>query len=114
MKNFVQAGEAVTVPAPADVLSGDGVLIGSLFGIANADAANGADVVLSTEGVFELPKVSAQAWTIGAPIFWDSDNSKATTSADDGGTPATDFVQIGHAVAVAANPTATGLVRLSV
>lgn len=115
MKNFLSPGHAVTVPAPAAVKSGDGVLVGSLFGVANADADNGDNVVLSTSGVFILPKKSAQAWTVGAPIYWDDENGEATTAADDGGTPtATAFVQIGHAVATASNPSATGTVRLSI
>ncbi|MGX7741549.1 DUF2190 family protein [Rhodopseudomonas parapalustris] len=114
MKNFVQSGDLITVPAPADVKSGDGVQVGSLFGIAAADAASGADVVLNTEGIYTLPKTSAQAWTRGVPVFWDAENRVATTAADDGGTPATDFLPIGHAVEPAANPSATGAVRLSI
>ncbi|MFT0875726.1 capsid cement protein [Rhodopseudomonas sp. G2_2311] len=114
MKNFVQPGDSITVPAPSDVLSGDGVLVGSLFGVANADADSGSDVVLSTEGVFSLPKKSAQAWTVGAAIYWDAANGEATTAKDDGGTPATAHTLIGNAVAAAANPSASGVVRLSV
>lgn len=114
MKNYLQSGDAITVPAPADVKSGDGVIVGALFGIAATDAASGDDVVLNTTGVYTLPKTSAQAWTVGAAIHWDAENGVATTSADDGGTPATDFLAIGHAVAAAANPSATGDVRLSI
>lgn len=114
MKTYVQSGDLITVPAPAAVKSGGGVQVGSLFGIANADAANGEDVVLSTEGVFTLPKTSAQAWTVGAVIHWDAANGKATTAADDGGSPATAHLPIGHAVAAAVNPSATGTVRLSI
>ena len=43
MKNFVQRGENIAVPAPAAVTSGAGVLIGALFGVANGDADTGAD-----------------------------------------------------------------------
>ena len=115
MKNFLQQGDAIAVPAPADVKSGDLVVVGSLFGVAATDADNGADVVLNTSGVYTLNKKSAQAWTVGAAIYWDSENGEATTAADDGGTPTpTAFVQIGHALATAANPSATGLVRLSI
>ncbi|UYO55701.1 DUF2190 family protein [Rhodopseudomonas palustris] len=114
MKTFIQSGDLITVPAPAAVKSGDGVQVGSLFGIANADAASGSDVVLSTEGVFELPKTSAQAWTVGAAIYWDAATGKATTAKDDGGSPATAHLPIGHAVVAAVNPSATGTVRLSI
>lgn len=107
MKNFVQPGEAITVPAPAAVKSGDLVVVGSLFGVAETDADSGADVVLNTSGVFTLGKVSAQAWTVGAKIYWDGTAANATTAAS-GNT------LIGHAVSAAANPSDTGNVRLSI
>ncbi len=81
MKNYVQMGDTIVVAAPAAVSSGDGVLVGNLFGIAVADAANGADVPLKTTGVFTLPKVGAQAWAAGAKVYWDDGNSLCTTVA---------------------------------
>lgn len=105
MKNVIQAGENLTLPAPADVLSGAGVLVGTIFGVAQGNALSGADVVLVRRGVFELPKTSAQAWTVGVKIYWDNTAKAATTTA------ASNPV-IGAAVAVAANPSATGLVLL--
>lgn len=107
MKNFVQTGSYITVPAPADVKSGDLVFVGALFGIADIDAVSGASVVLCTEGVYILPKTNAQGWTVGAAIYWDADNKVATTTS-------TDNDLIGHAVVAAANPSATGQVRLSI
>lgn len=105
MKNFVQHGDTLTVPAPADVLSGAVVISGSLIGIAEHDALSGADVAVKTSGVFELAKVSAQAWTLGAKIYWAAGAGNATTTA-------TDNTLIGIAVAAAANPSATGLVKI--
>jgi predicted RecA/RadA family phage recombinase len=107
MKNFIQPGDTITVPAPADVTSGSLVLVGVLFGIAAFDAKSGEDVEISTKGVFELPKTSAQAWTVGAAIYWDNTAKAATTTA-------TSNTFIGHAVAAAANPSDIGKVRLSV
>lgn len=104
--NLKSVGDNITVPAPAAVSSGDGVLVGALFGIAVADAENGADVVLATRGVYTLPKTSAQAWTVGAKVYWDKANGVATTAAS-GNT------LIGVAAAVAANPSAEGDVRLN-
>lgn len=104
--NLKSAGDNITVPAPADVASGAGVLVGALFGIAVADAANGADVVLATRGIYTLPKTSAQAWTVGAKVYWDNTNKVCTTSAS--GT-----TLIGVAAAAAANPSAAGDVRLN-
>lgn len=105
MKNYVQDGVNITVAAPAAVTSGAGVLVGTLFGVASTDAAESAQVVIVTTGVFELPKTSAQAWTVGAALYWDNTN-KVVTTASSGNT------LIGKAVAAAANPSATGIVRL--
>lgn len=106
MKNFTQTGDIVTVAAPAAVSSGDGVLVGTLFGVAATDAESGADVAIKTTGVFTLPKTSAQAWTVGALIYWDPDDKVATTVS-------TDNALIGKALAIAANPSGTGVVRLN-
>jgi len=105
MKNYVQDGKIITVTAPSGgVVSGQGVLIGAgLFGVAQKTAAQGTPVALVTRGVFTLPKTSAQAWTVGALIYWDSDPGECTTTS-------TDNTIIGVAVAVAANPSATGTV----
>ncbi|CBS87035.1 DUF2190 family protein [Azospirillum lipoferum] len=106
MKNFVQPGKTVTVSAPYDVASGAGCLVGSLFGVATMDAVSGASVDICTEGVFTLAKTSAQAWTVGAKVYWDDTNKVATTTA-------TSNTLIGCALEVAANPSATGTVRLN-
>jgi predicted RecA/RadA family phage recombinase len=107
MKNFIQPGRSLTVTAPADVNSGDLVVVGTLFGVAYTDADSGDPVEIGTEGVFELSKTSAQAWTQGVKVYWDSENGVLTTTASTN-------TLIGHAVAAAANPSATGLVRLSI
>ena len=54
MKNYIQDGETVTMTAPYTVTSGEGVIVGSIFGVAQTDAASGAAVSLVTEGVFDL------------------------------------------------------------
>jgi len=81
MKNYVQEGRQVTVPAPATVVAGTGVLVGSLFGVAVHGAASGADVEIVTEGVFDLVKTGSQAWTVGARIYWDDTAKACTTTA---------------------------------
>lgn len=81
MKNYVQPGQTLTVAAPYALSSGDGALVGSLFGVASADADSGADVEIVTEGVFDLAKVGSQAWTVGARIYWDDTNKYCTTTA---------------------------------
>ncbi|GAB4227821.1 MAG: DUF2190 family protein [Methyloligellaceae bacterium] len=96
MKNFIQAGDTVTLPAPYAVSSGDGALVGSIFGVAVMDAAQGDDVPLKTSGVFELPKAGSQAWDAGDLVYWD-DGNKQCTSVDSGN------VLIGAALADVAN-----------
>lgn len=80
MRNFVQPGAVITVPAPDVVVSGAGVLVGSLFGVAGHDAASGASLDLHVEGVFDLPKTGSQAWTVGAPIYWTGTACTTTAS----------------------------------
>ncbi|MFN3076654.1 MAG: DUF2190 family protein [Alphaproteobacteria bacterium] len=106
MKNFVQEGERLTVAAPSALTSGQPFMVGStLFGVASGAAAQGDDVVMMTEGVFDLPKVSAQAWSAGDRVYWDAGASKLTNV--NAGDPLA-----GIAVAAAANPSATGRVLL--
>lgn len=107
MKNFLQPGRIVPVTAPADVHSGDLVMVGKMFGVAVTDAANGAPLEICTEGVFTLPKISAQAWTQGAAVYWDAAESKATSTASTN-------TMIGHAAQGASNPSASGVVRLCI
>lgn len=106
MKNFVQPGGTLTLPAPYAVASGAGFLVGALFAIASGDAAVGTPVEGVTEGVFTLPKTGAQAWTIGARIYWDDANKRCDNDSTKG-------ALIGVATAVAANPSTVGNVRLN-
>jgi len=105
MKNFKQRGETINVPAPADTKSGDGVLVGSLFGIACFDADSGQPLEIDLGGCFELRKTNAQAWTVGQKIYWDAENKHATTGA-------TGNSLIGAALEAAPNPSPYGVVRL--
>lgn len=73
MKNLVrQNATNLTLPAPYPVASGNGALIGSIFGVASTDAAIGADCVFVTRGEYTFPKVASQAWTLGSKIYWDN------------------------------------------
>lgn len=107
MKNFIQPGNTMTVAAPADVSSGDLVMVGKLFGVASTDAVSGAPVEICTEGVYTLPKISAQAWTQGIALYWDAGEGKVTSTASTN-------TLIGHAAEIAANPSSTGVLRLSI
>jgi predicted RecA/RadA family phage recombinase len=107
MKNYVAKGETVTLVAPAAVLAGTVVKVGSILGVAAGAADIGAAVECVTCGVFDLAKVSAQAWaTVGRPIYWDAGAALVTTTGA-GNT------LIGVNLATAVNPSATGRVRLN-
>lgn len=106
MKTYVQPGHTLTITAPAGgVTSGQGVLIGTLFGIAHADAAEGAEAELLTEGVVEVAKTSALQIDVGDRLFWDATNKVVNKTA-------TAQVCVGVAVSAAANPSATVKLKL--
>ncbi len=107
MKTFVQPGRSITVAAPTGgVSSGDGVLIGNLFGIAQGDSLATEDVEILTEGVVEIAKTSALAISVGDRLFWDGTNKVVNKTA-------TAQVCVGIAVAAAANPSAIVSMKLA-
>lgn len=78
MKNYVQPGNTITLTAPYAVASGDGLLVGPIFGIASADAASGESVEAALVGVFDLKKTASQAWAVGDQVYWDNTAKEAT------------------------------------
>ena len=109
MRNQIQRGENITVPAPFDVASGDGCLIGSLFGVAAETAVEDSDVDLVTVGVFRLPKTSALAIAIGDPVYWHAGTPPAAGVVNKTSAAG---IRIGVAVEAVANPSPTVAVRL--
>jgi len=108
MKNYVQPGNTITLTAPYDVASGDGLLVGAIFGIATSAAANGDPIEAALVGVFDLTKVGSQAWASGDKIYWDNTAKQATKTA-------TDNTLIGAAVEAVGNGVdeTVGRVRLN-
>jgi predicted RecA/RadA family phage recombinase len=106
MKNQVQKGDAVNVTLTAAITSGSGLLLGAMFGVAAVNGNIGDVIALWLVGVFTLNKNSAEAWTLGQAIYWDPVAKQCTVTA-------TNNVKIGVATAPAANPSATGNVRLN-
>jgi predicted RecA/RadA family phage recombinase len=104
---FRKSGDTVTVTAPAGGLTVDvPALIESLFGIPQFSAAEAAECELMVTGEHVLSKTSAQAWVEGQKIFWNTGTSLCDSDSTTG-------PLIGVAVAVAANPSSTGIVRLN-
>ena len=81
MKNYVQKGENLTIPAPYAVTSGGFLKSGLILGVASGDALSGADVDVVTVGVFELPKVSTDVFAVGAAVYWDNTAKLMTSTA---------------------------------
>jgi predicted RecA/RadA family phage recombinase len=107
MRNFDQPGDSLTLTAPYALTSGQGALVGAgLFGVAAADAANGAEVVLKMTGVFNITALSTDTAAVGAKLYWDNGNRRLTTTAST-------HVAVGFAVAAKASGDTTARVLLS-
>ena len=104
MKNFVQPGNVVTLPAPGPggCKSGDVVSVGSLIGVAATGAAAGKPVEVALTGAFELP-LAAAGIAQGAAAYW----SGTEVTDDDLDTP------LGVAVETAGVAATTARVRLT-
>ena len=106
-KNFKQPGDVIALTAPSGgVVSGTPKIIGGIFVVPLVSVAQGVTFNAKVTGVFSIAKTSAQAWTEGQKVYWDTGNNRADTTPTLG-------PLIGVAVAVAANPSATGDVRLN-
>ncbi len=106
MRNYIAPGKSITVTTPTGgVMSGDGMLIGTLFGVAQFDAVEGAEVEILTEGVVEIGKTSALSMSVGDRLFWDGTNKVVNKTA-------TAQVCVGVAVSASANPSDTVKMKL--
>jgi len=106
MINYIQKGENLTLVAPSGgVIAGRFYVIGTLVVVAMSTVAVGESFVGVTGGVFSHAKLSAQAWTQGAAVYWDAVANLLTTVS-------TDNTLVGPATAAAANPSGTGYVLL--
>lgn len=106
MKNHVQSGKSITIPAPAGgTVSGRGVMVGHLFGIAACTAAEGEPVAIYTSDVYDIDKETGTALTFGAPVYFDPSTNKVQPAADG-------LKRIGVAIAAAGNAATTARVLL--
>ena len=106
MKNHIQKGDVLTVPAPAGgIASGEGVIVGNICGIAAEAAAVGDPVELVTTGVYQLPKATAAVLTLGARVAWDN-------TAKNINVPGTGRFPLGIAAEAAGNGITSVAVRL--
>jgi predicted RecA/RadA family phage recombinase len=106
MKTYIQNGDVITVPAPAGgIASGEGMIVGNIFGIAAYSAAVGDPLELATIGVYQLPKATAAVLTVGARVAWDNTAKNINVSG-------TGRFPVGIATEAAGNGTTSVAVRL--
>ena len=106
MKTYIQNGHIITVPAPTGgITSGDGLIVGNIFGIAAYSASEGDPLELATTGVYKLPKATAAVLTVGARLAWDNTAKQVNT-------PGAGRFPIGIATEAAGNGVTSVTVRL--
>lgn len=82
MKNLLQIGDdTIEVTAPYARSAGQGVLVGSLFGICTTDAAISETVAIKTGGVYSVTILGTDVVTAGALLYWDDTNKRLTITA---------------------------------
>lgn len=83
MRNYIQPGDTLTIPAAEAVLSGGVVIAGEIIGIAAGSGSAGDLIDVATVGVFDVPKVAADAIALGDAVFFDLETELATSTAGD-------------------------------
>ncbi|BAK75813.1 protein of unknown function [Pseudogulbenkiania sp. NH8B] len=106
MRNYKSTGATLTQVATAVTASGDPVLNGNLFSVAQHAAAIGDPLSSTTLGVYELPKDAAAVFTLGEEVWFDP-------AAKTCGEKAAGKHLIGTAFAAAANGSTSVDVRLN-
>lgn len=81
-KNFKRKGETIDFVASANTTAGSLVLVGTIAAVALSDVANGEAGVGHTEGVWELPAVSAATAVAGAAAYVTSGGNVTGTATD--------------------------------
>jgi predicted RecA/RadA family phage recombinase len=85
MRNHVQRGIGLDFVAPSGgVVSGKVYIFGAFACVASTTADEGEPFNGDVEGVFELDaatNASAQAISVGGPVYWDATNKVATATA---------------------------------
>ena len=105
MKNCVADGNTIDFTATADLASGAPVLLGKVLAVSLGNVVTGEVGVGVTEGVFELPKVTADDITQGGQVYIKADGMITSTAS--GNTLA------GKAWADAPNPSDTVWVKVN-
>jgi predicted RecA/RadA family phage recombinase len=77
--NYIHEGDVLDLTAPYAVSSGDGAQVGSIFGVAINDLANGVAGPFARCGVFDLTALSTATGSQGVKAYWDDTNKRVDT-----------------------------------
>lgn len=103
--NSVSNGEFLEITSPYALTSGDGCLVGAIYGVAQSTVAITTAVTIALRGVHTLAKTTGTAWTAGQRLAWDDTTKKLTTTL-------TSNFAVGFATVAAASGDTTGKVLL--
>jgi predicted RecA/RadA family phage recombinase len=81
MNNFKKPADTVTLPAPYDVVSGAGALIGAVFGAAASNYKQGQSGEFRRTGQLGFTRATGTANTPGQKAYWDDTNRIVTPTA---------------------------------
>lgn len=73
MKNYICAGNVFPFTATSDVKSGQFVRVGDVVGVSQGDVPDGQTGLLQRTGVYDGPKKTGEAWSVGQKLYWDND-----------------------------------------
>lgn len=82
--NFLQPGENILVKSTGAFTNKDAndvVVIGSLIGVLDAPPVDNDTGVLTTRGVFRLPKSNSVAMAVGDKLYWDAGDGNLNKTA---------------------------------
>jgi predicted RecA/RadA family phage recombinase len=74
----VNSGTTIDYTPTSAVAAGSVVVSNSLVGIATADISANTKGALAVMGVFDVPKLSTDNVGLGAVLYWDAGNTRAT------------------------------------
>lgn len=80
MRNYIGHGRTIKAAVAADVVSGDGVVVGELFGLATTDITSGTYGHILISGQVLLPAKGTDTFTAGVKVYWDATEGYVTTT----------------------------------
>lgn len=78
MKKYLGSGDRFNHTVTASISSGEGLLIGHLFGVALSDGAIDDLVAFVRSGIVEIAKLTSDDVSKGDKLYWDPGNTRVT------------------------------------